>query len=296
MELNTDHKRTLYQIGMYARNLMFENMSLFVFVIGIYGHTARIYRFDHAGAVASPSFNYVFHPYLLGEFYWRLVNPVVDIVDVEDGESGIVKSGKLFIVGSDTTITRTTPETLCNQWALVPAISAHINKHDAVGIASSLQAGYTIRARFGYEPTHFRTFLSLGEPLYHSPGLFSRGTCVWSVVPVPQTISEPVRIYALKDTWRGRHRDPEADNYHRIYKNEQSELHGLAKCYGSVDFGELFSGHRTVCARITDGDLDLRNRHHTRILLSPVGRKLNQFRSTKFLIEGVIDAIIGTQN
>jgi hypothetical protein len=61
--------RTLYRLCTYVRNLMFANFYLFAFIVGIYGHKARIYRFDHAGAVASPNFDYVSHPELLGEFF-----------------------------------------------------------------------------------------------------------------------------------------------------------------------------------------------------------------------------------
>jgi hypothetical protein len=42
----------LTQIAKYARNLMFVHHSLFTFVIGIYGHSVRIYHFDHAGVIA----------------------------------------------------------------------------------------------------------------------------------------------------------------------------------------------------------------------------------------------------
>lgn len=76
---------------------MFSNMSLFVFVVGIYGHSARIYRFDHAGAIVSCSFNYVTDPQLLGQFYWRLVHPIVDSTPSIHNR---------FIVGSDTTVKR----------------------------------------------------------------------------------------------------------------------------------------------------------------------------------------------
>ena len=95
--LHESDRKTLAQIGKNAWNLMFSNMSLFVFVVGIYGHSVRIYRFDHAGAIVSCSFNYVTDPQLLGQFYWRLVHPIVDSTPSIHNR---------FIVGSDTTVKR----------------------------------------------------------------------------------------------------------------------------------------------------------------------------------------------
>jgi len=44
------------------------------------------------------------------------------------------------------------------------------------------------------------------------------------------------QVYSLKDTWRARHRDPEVDNYDRIYAHhEADELRGLTKYHGSVE-------------------------------------------------------------
>ncbi|KAH9922492.1 uncharacterized protein B0H18DRAFT_513438 [Fomitopsis serialis] len=70
------HEKTLVQLAMSARNIMLAQGRLFAFVVGIYGHEARIFRFDRAGAISSPLFNYVTEPQHLHNFLWRFLNPV----------------------------------------------------------------------------------------------------------------------------------------------------------------------------------------------------------------------------
>jgi hypothetical protein len=51
------------------------NASCFSFVIGVYGHMARIYQFDRAGVIVSKVFDYTSSYHILGEFLWRFVHP-----------------------------------------------------------------------------------------------------------------------------------------------------------------------------------------------------------------------------
>jgi len=278
-----EDKRTLSQISMYARNLLVRNASLFVFVVGIYGHFARIYRFDHAGGIASPSFNYTSNPEVLGEFYWRLVHP--------RGVTKVTELGTRYIVGSDTTVWPTTDD---EQQRVNDVFR---NKYSFKEINEMTKSSSSIQARLGDDESQLRTFVTLGEPKYVSTGLFSRATRVWSVLPLPLHINERVEVLALKDTWRARHRDPEVHNYNHIYKNKSDEFEGLAKCCGSVDLGdEIPDGHRTISMDFTNPRTDLNNRNHMRILLTPVGKRLDEFTSTHSLVEGIRDAIRGTQS
>ncbi|EPT02668.1 hypothetical protein FOMPIDRAFT_1105917, partial [Fomitopsis schrenkii] len=76
MEKHSDeHEKTLIQLAKSARNIMLAQGRLFAFVVGIYGDMARIFRFDRAGAVCSPLFDYVLHPEYLHGFLWRFVHP-----------------------------------------------------------------------------------------------------------------------------------------------------------------------------------------------------------------------------
>ena len=94
-KIGDTHDETIVQLAKNARNLLLGNSSCFVFVLGVYGHNARIYRFDRSGVIVSKAFSYTSSPHLLGDFLWRLVHPA----KLSPG-----------ITGSDTTITRPTKE------------------------------------------------------------------------------------------------------------------------------------------------------------------------------------------
>jgi hypothetical protein len=94
-KIGDTHDETIVQLAKNGRNLLLGNSSCFVFVLGMYGHNARIYRFDLSGAIVSKAFSYTSSPHPLGNFLWRLVHPM-------KSSSGIT--------GSDITITRPTKE------------------------------------------------------------------------------------------------------------------------------------------------------------------------------------------
>jgi hypothetical protein len=275
----------LAQLGTYARNLLVANASLYVFIIGIYGHNARIYRFDHAGAIASPTFNYALHPEVLGRFYWRLVHPI--------HITAAIDRGTRYVVGSDATLWPTTNE----EHQAVNTVFA--SSYNLLDIAHMVEGSYSIQARLGDDP-ELRTFVTLGKALHISPGLFSRATRVWKVVPLlrENEIVEHAQfeIMALKDTWRARNMVPEVENYNHIFKDETHTVRGLATCRGNLDLGEeIPDGHRTTSMDVTNPTTDLQNRHHMRMILHPVGKKLDEFTSTHLLVEGLRDAIEGAQ-
>ena len=77
-----ENDEALVQLAMSARNILVSQSKLFVFVVGVYGHFARIYRFDHAGAVCSARFNYQEDPSPLRSFLWRLAHPIHENCDI----------------------------------------------------------------------------------------------------------------------------------------------------------------------------------------------------------------------
>ncbi|KIM71706.1 hypothetical protein PILCRDRAFT_830179 [Piloderma croceum F 1598] len=98
-----NHDRDTMQLSKNARNLLAANMACFVFVLGIYGDIARIYRFSRRAIVVSEPFNYIANPKIFAKFFWRLVHPTHQ---PESTDSIITKR----IVGSDNTIFRTSDE------------------------------------------------------------------------------------------------------------------------------------------------------------------------------------------
>ncbi|KAH9930115.1 uncharacterized protein B0H18DRAFT_1209607 [Fomitopsis serialis] len=61
----------LTQLAKSARNLLLTHGMLFMYIVGIYGDIARIYRVDHAACVVSRSFDIKKRPWPLHELLWR---------------------------------------------------------------------------------------------------------------------------------------------------------------------------------------------------------------------------------
>ncbi|CAL1710445.1 unnamed protein product [Somion occarium] len=64
-------KATRGQLFSYAAIQMTHQHRLFVYLVGIYGSYARLYRVDRSCIVASAPFNYMVKPHVLLEFFWR---------------------------------------------------------------------------------------------------------------------------------------------------------------------------------------------------------------------------------
>lgn len=61
----------LIQVSKSARNLLHTHRLLYAYVVGIYNHKARIYRFDHAAGVVSRAIDLKKDPFPLFDFLWR---------------------------------------------------------------------------------------------------------------------------------------------------------------------------------------------------------------------------------
>ncbi|KAH9983182.1 hypothetical protein BJV77DRAFT_1073029 [Russula vinacea] len=284
---NDTHDKIVVQISKYARNLLQGNSSCFVFLLGVYGHNARIYRFDRSGVIVSKAFNYISSPEHLGEFLWRLVHP-------ENSRPGII--------GSDTTITRPTSE---EAQRMLDAVRDVVRRHDPtleIDDAKFLQDSRWMEACWsplceGHDssiPRGRTRCFTIGPPLWQSTNLFSRATVVWRVV----IEGHEGKLYALKDSWRELCREPEVFFYERIQKFKgESKWVGLAEFMGSLNLGgeeEMLSRHCTCSATLRGGQgSDLQDRSHVRTLTYPVGHPLSTFTSTRQMVLGLRAAIEG---
>jgi len=254
-----------------------------VFVLGVYGHSARIYRFDRSGVIVSKSFSYATSPHLLGDFFWRLVHP---------------QKSSFGITGSDTSITRPTKEEAERMLDIIQRYHLDLE----IDAAEFLQDSRWIVASYfppceshdSSLPRGRTRCFAFGHALSQSTNLFSRATVVWRVV----VEGHEEKLFALKDSWRELCRKPEVFFYERIrkYKGESAWV-GLASFMGSLDLGEEQgeeSSHRTYSATLRVGEhSDQHNRSHMRTLTYPVGHKLSTFTSTKRLVMAPRAAIEG---
>ncbi|KAF7966676.1 hypothetical protein HWV62_37506 [Athelia sp. TMB] len=249
-----NHHSTIAQLAKTGRNLLLGNFSCFVFVIGIYGNFARIFRFDRAGVIISKAFDYGSRAQILAEFFWRLVHPI------DQSLGNPLPSEVDRLVGSDPTISRPTK-------AEAQFMSVRIHKYHRgkrITAHDIMKDSLWIGTQWAHPPASFPPditkfppdgcavrCLTIGQPLWQSTGLFSRATVVWKVV----VEDHEEEMYALKDSWRERRRPQEWYFYGRIVTHAREHglsIDGIATLVGSVDLGELYaeSGHRTHSAEL----------------------------------------------
>ncbi|EJF59159.1 hypothetical protein DICSQDRAFT_89632, partial [Dichomitus squalens LYAD-421 SS1] len=279
------HVDTVTQLAISARNLLFAHGFCYVFMIGLYGHSARIVRFDRSSAVVSKRFNYRERPDLLQRFFWRLVHPII-------GDT---------LVGSDPNVRPLTSNE--TQW-----VSGQLEK---------LQWGMTItdeelrKGRKVMVPesdahdAKTRDFI-LFDLIDVNPRLFSRATMVWLAIEDtrehsldPSCEDPPPKLVVFKETWRQIIRRPESHFYERLSEIPDDVRTGLPKMlYGSdvgkreVEAWKAAGGHFPYEADSSHKHI-ARERSLVRLVVNAVGRPLKCFRSTRELVEATRDAIEG---
>ncbi|TBU56634.1 hypothetical protein BD310DRAFT_854586 [Dichomitus squalens] len=218
------HVDTVTQLAISARNLLFAHGFCYVFMIGLYGHSARIVRFDRSSAVVSKRFNYRERPDLLQRFFWRLVHPII-------GDT---------LVGSDPNVRPLTSNE--TQW-----VSGQLEK---------LQWGMTItdeelrKGRKVMVPesdahdAKTRDFI-LFDLIDVNPRLFSRATMVWLAIEDtrkhsldPSCEDPPPKLVVFKETWRQIIRRPESHFYERLSEIPDDVRTGLPKMLYGSDVGK----------------------------------------------------------
>ncbi|KAJ7043810.1 hypothetical protein C8F04DRAFT_1070472 [Mycena alexandri] len=283
--------KALIQLAKSARSLLMASNACYVYVVSAFRHgMARIFRFDHSGFQATSAFNWTTEPTIFPTFFFRLYNP--------DGDSGRMD-------GDDDIIS-------------IPTAKEKVQMYDALCTHSFYDHMYQsqeevtknslwIKAvRFDdvtgeRVPKIVRAF-TISSILSYSDGLFSRATHVYRVIledDVEQKVEQPP-IYALKDVWRQACRRPEVDFYDTIAKHcseNNIQMDGMARCHGSIDLSVSnrapaptwdWTRHRT-CSAKKGPSFD---RCHTRALLTPVGKPLKFFPSTKAMVQALHRAVL----
>ncbi|KAF7296515.1 Pkinase-fungal domain-containing protein [Mycena chlorophos] len=209
-----------------------------------------------------------------------------------------------FTVHSDDTISRPTADTLDKLWA---ALDGHqylrvrfpkkVIENECLRLVAARRTQATGLEHRQPEPEELIHCLTIGPPLFvaRSDSESKRATHVYRVV-VEEDLDNnaPLRVYALKDVWHEIGRREEVDFYdlvarHCVENGIDMEKAGMARCHGNLNLA------RPGPHLVTDWDLashGTAKRHHTRILLSPVGRPIHEFPSTKKLVEAFHAAVI----
>ncbi|KAL6300960.1 hypothetical protein BKA93DRAFT_799850, partial [Sparassis latifolia] len=195
---------TIRQLVKNGQNLLVGHSGLFVFVFEIFGHHARVFRFDHSSCIVSPRFNYVERPELFRQFFWNFVNPLRDT----------------RISGDDPTVnTKTTKSHLrCVEDVLEPddVESFDAGVHRWISAEAVTKEGETVEMS-----------LLTVKLIFINPCLFSR---------------RRGKQYVIKDSWRQGLRQSEMTYYAHIMKmlrDRKEEPFGLAVLLAGADLGDL---------------------------------------------------------
>ncbi|KAI0730061.1 hypothetical protein C8Q72DRAFT_776846 [Fomitopsis betulina] len=306
----------LTQLAKSARNLMLTHSMLFVFVVGIYKNSARIYRFDRAACVVSKSFNIKTTPWPLHELLWRICHYDAPV-------SGLPGKGLVpRLLGEDPTFSPASEQDIdaadqrCKETGQRPLSEDERRACRWVTVTEYNAKGKVVRS----------TRILLYRIRSLNPRLFSRATVVWEGYE-----DKTWKRVAVKDAWRQVARDREDVFYaqirgsmsHRSWRDlfeDYSELFGIAYMTYGDDLGARVVAdsaarrngdgqrsqlspplydfyHRTNSSQRLQGakadDPGYNERSHMRLVFETVGRPLSQFQSTKELIKALRDAIHG---
>ncbi|EPT03336.1 hypothetical protein FOMPIDRAFT_54087 [Fomitopsis schrenkii] len=316
---------TLIQLAKSARNIMLAQGRLYCFVVGIYGRKARIFRFDHAGAICSPAFEYTERPEILHKFLWRLFHPAVKGCTIV-GQDPTVSLG----TAKDRELAERLAKTCDPEWKHTPETRKAVRK-------------FVVTDDDGKETTYLAYKL-----ISFNSRLFSRSAMIWEAFKLDaKRKSTSEERYIIKDTWRQLGRLDEAGFYEMLRDKEtKGTVYGVAKYVWGRDYGaetnaereeaakpqeagkgrrmvshtgkevpalsakqeerlaqDILAGHRTVSAGHNRDmtlprekmleQVHLYERSHVRMVLKSVGTPLSEFRDTKELATAFRDAIEG---
>ncbi|KZT18173.1 hypothetical protein NEOLEDRAFT_216095 [Neolentinus lepideus HHB14362 ss-1] len=289
LDLKDSHVNVWNQIQSYAASSYRAVPRCFLLAIGIFGDTARFFRWDRSSHIVSHAFRYKTHPAPLIKFLVGLSRYAGGGVD-QTLSSGIV---------------------LRQEQALVEHHCARAVDKDLLPPYESIHPGRTLiddstRLEVKYNGS-VDVYVTLGPPIFCSRSIFGRGTRVWLARMVGCPIDkEDVDYVVIKDSWRERALWTEGDAYNAIHGD--SNVFGVARILCDYDVVTDLNDkiHRTSGAHlngvIDSWGLPRHNEppftdlvHHRCILLS-VGIPLWRFSSTRILMEAIRDGIIGHRN
>ncbi|KAI0788300.1 hypothetical protein C8Q74DRAFT_1367047 [Fomes fomentarius] len=227
------HQRTAIQLARNARNLLLAHGSLAVIVLGIYGTTARIARFDHTSAVVSQPFDIKQQPHLLQRFFWHFTHPCV-------GTS---------VVGCDPTCRKLSVDD--EEWVKSQLRRSGMEDSEVDTRTTEFSKGR--RVEVYNELDGSTTPYLLYQLIDVNARLFSRATTVWRALEDTRildpdgdgtlidnpTTDETVRTVIYKEAWRQLVRISEVRFYERMTQafTREDDWVGLPRFIGGGDQG-----------------------------------------------------------
>ncbi|OBZ71047.1 hypothetical protein A0H81_09295 [Grifola frondosa] len=317
---------TVTHLAKNARNVMIAHHLVFVFAVGLYGKIARFFRFDHACAVVSKPFNYREHPELLRRFLWQFVNPIKGELIVgadpwissptneelkwaEETLQRLKKSIRPHDVSHSRWVTVKHNGELKRflMYRLITFNARLFSRSTTIWEALEEGTGAVRPVKDAWRPmtcdleSAFYERLKrcnvpedeyIGLPRLLGGGdlgqdeaerLYPSGPNPWQATSVPaSSVSQVSSIWASSI-------GPQSS---RAMKDPHSKSPSNAQ--GLTDSSVRDTYQRTVSWFITgDADWRRRERSHMRLVMDTLGKPLDEFESTRELIEAIRDAIKG---
>ncbi|KAI0729236.1 hypothetical protein C8Q72DRAFT_944115 [Fomitopsis betulina] len=284
----------LTQLAKSARNLMLTHGMLFVFVVGIYKDSARIYRFDRAACVVSKSFNIKTTPWPLHELLLRICH--------YDAPVGGLPEEKLVprLLAEDPTFSKASEQEKdaadqkCKETGQRPISDDERRACRWVTVAEYDDKGKVKRFanRNDQDKLPSSVFLPHEIDEEGSDVLPEELEALLVEAELDPAVGEALGIAYLRLTYGddlGAH--VVADRATR----RRGDIHRSRLSVPRYNFY-----HRTISSDPVHGgapskavDPGYNERSHMRLVFETVGRPLSQFKSTKGLIKGMRDAIYG---
>ncbi|KAI0729798.1 hypothetical protein C8Q72DRAFT_951625 [Fomitopsis betulina] len=291
------HETTIIQLVKSARNIMLAQGRLFAFGVGVYGHMARIFRFDRAGAVCSPLFDYVKEPQHMHEFLWRFVHPSVEGCSV---------------VGEDPTTSLGTTEERDHVRRMAKVYDPsyeHTNEHQKT------IRKFTVQDEHGEQKNYLAYKL-----IFVNTGLCSRASMIWEAFELDDKDNTTGVRVVIKEAWRPFGRPSEIRHYLDLQDAAASAAEDAAvflSVFAELEYGtdlglretrELAKvGHAmTSDKKPFTGSVDDLDEHQLlqltfppevfergqiRMVIKTVGTPITDFKSTYEMVHCLYDAI-----
>ncbi|KAI0826491.1 hypothetical protein BC628DRAFT_1419009 [Trametes gibbosa] len=296
------HAKTVIQLAKSARSLLLAHGFLSAFLVGIYGKTIRLARFDHACALVAPPISMKAGEggvKLLKRFLWHFVHPVV-------GDT---------VVGADPTVA---PLSMDDQEWIKMQLD-RVNAKNRERHLAEIDKGRRIEV---YDHKTGKCVPYLLYCLVDANGrLFSRATMVWCAIEdtrvrkdghlVPDlNCTTTIKPRIVKESWRQLVRTAETVFYERLEAKIKGKRTGIAtmECGGDIGAFEFRwweeTQRRRQAGEIPEPILPTEPETSVQMeslslplieIVDEVGHPLTEFESTRELVTAIRNAIRGHQ-
>ncbi|EPQ53794.1 hypothetical protein GLOTRDRAFT_131126 [Gloeophyllum trabeum ATCC 11539] len=288
-ELRMGQTKVWNQIQEYAAISFRSTPRCFLLAIGIFGDTARFFRWDRSTVMASEGFNYKRHPE-------HLVHFLIGLSEYANGGIDATANAPITARAEQELVER--QYKIAQQLLVVPEYKPS-RKGDTLVKDSRRMLIPSPSQTAGKK--RFDTYLTLGRPIFTSKSIFGRGTCVWVATRATPRRGGKESLVIIKDSWRENGRWKEGQIYDKI-REAGEHVPGVARLLVDYDITEDEEDeiHRTSAFRLNrsfKSDQKKKKKYkeliHHRVILPSVGIPLSRFTSTRLLLEAVRDAVEG---